>query len=61
MPNSDDRLRFLLLKDFKPKGVDGSLDDLRRQLKALPDFEQVELAPNGCSDVVASVPASKYG
>lgn len=58
MSRSSPRVKFLLLNDFRtPTGSEEQLDDLRHQLKALPDFEQVELSPSGRSAVVALVPA----
>jgi hypothetical protein len=58
MPDDAPKARLVLLKDYKPHAaVDEKLTDLRRQLQALPDFAEVELAPNGRSTVVASLPA----
>ena len=49
---------MLLLKDRQlPEDFETQLDDLLRQLRMLPDFEQVELVPQGNSVVRALVPA----
>lgn len=58
MDQEEPRASFRLLKEFVPAGrTDGTeLSDLREQLGDVPGFEGVELAPDGASTVVASVP-----
>lgn len=58
MPSSDPHARLLLLKDYEPgEGPEPDLGELKRKLRALPGFDEVELEPNGRSTVFASVPA----
>jgi hypothetical protein len=57
MSSATPKARFHLLKDCDTADADGDLDDLRRKLMALPDFAQVELAPDGKSTILALVPA----
>lgn len=61
MNPNEQRARFVLLREFRPSpptGVD--LNDLRRQLDAVPDLQGVEIASGGRSTVVASVPARNH-
>lgn len=51
------RARLLLLKDFKSSSSPTMIDDLRRQLMALPDLAHVDLEQNSKFTVLASVPA----
>ena len=58
MSDPDHRANLVLLRDFKPSAKpEEQLQDLRRQLEALPDFAQVQLQPNSNSTVIASVPS----
>lgn len=59
MDNIPPLAHFRLLRDFKPRGdLDVVLDDLRKQLAAVPAFEGIELTREGNSTVLAALPAS---